>query len=171
MALVRNLLGDSRKAGYQRSKKIYKMQKNWMSQGPDSLSIPAKINQAANHSVWTWYWMSLARFHETVPCFDEKVHRFIETYPVLKKWYPVGWNGTLSQWNSTLFQWNSTLFQWNSTLFQWNSTLFQRNSTGLATKEMFLLEIWNYIFKCSIFTLRKNRKSETNIFFLKCPFQ
>jgi len=74
--------------------------------GPWLIKYPAwtqQINQVAIHSVQTWYWMSIARFHETIPCFDETVPCFIEMVPCLMKQYPVSLNGTLFWWNGTCF--------------------------------------------------------------------
>jgi len=87
------------------------------------------------------------------------------------------WNGTLFWWNGTLFWWNGTLFWWNGTLFGWNCTLFQWNGTlfwwtvpcfdeTVLTWLQRAMEtlIRSYTFKHSIFSLQKNRKSETDNF-------
>jgi len=95
---------------------------------------------------------------KAVPCFDEAVLCFNETVPCFD-------DTTVPCFNETIpcFQWICTLFQWNGTLFWWTVPCFDETVLTWLQRTMETL-IRSYTFKHSIFTLQKNRKSETDNF-------
>jgi len=124
--------------------------------------------------------MSIARLHETIPCFDETVPCFIEMVPCLMKQYPVSLNGTLFWWNGTCFDemvpclnemlpWldemvpclDETICCFNKAVPCFDETVPCFKATVLTwlqeTMETFLLEIRNYTIQCSYF-LKKEQK-------------